>query len=142
MLSRILKLSFLPASMDAGILFLRITVGLSLFIKHGYEKVFSFSTMAPVFNDPIHIGTRNSLILAMISDGICSLLVVLGLGTRPAAIYSFIVIFVAWSMRYHFLYIGHLVADHGELMVLYLAALAAIAITGPGRYSIDARLKV
>jgi putative oxidoreductase len=103
-LSRILKLSFLPTSMDAGILFLRITVGLSLFIKHGYEKVFTFSIMAPVFSDPMHIGATNSLILAMISDGICSLLVVIGAGTR-------------------------------------LAALAAIAITGPGRYSIDAMLK-
>jgi len=141
MLSRILKLSFLPASMDAGILFLRIAVGLSLFIKHGYEKVFTFSTMAPAFSDPMHIGPTHSLILAMISDGICSLLVVLGLGTRPAALYSFTVIFVAWSMRYHFLYLGHLVADHGELIALYLAALATIVITGPGRYSIDALIR-
>ena len=141
MLSRIVKMDFLRSSTDAGLLFLRVAIGLNLFLKHGYEKLFHFSRMAPTFSDPLHLGSTPSLILAMISDGICSVLIIAGLGTRWAALYSFLVIFVAWSARDHFLYFGHLVADHGELSVLYLVALVAIFLAGPGRYSIDAHLK-
>jgi putative oxidoreductase len=141
MLSRVVKMSFLNSSMDAGLLFLRVSVGISLFLKHGYEKLFHFSQMAPTFSDPLHLGSTTSLFLAMISDGTCSMLIVSGLGTRWAALYSFIVIFVAWSVRDHFMYFGHLVADHGELSVLYLFALGTIFLTGPGRYSVDAMLK-
>ena len=141
MLSRIVKLSFLPSSMDAGLLFLRVSLGLNLFLKHGYEKVFTFSQMAPTFSDPMHLGSTTSLVMAMISDGICSVLIIFGLGTRWASIYSFVIIFVAWSMKFHFMYFGHLEADHGELSVLYLVALIAIFVAGPGKYSIDPLFK-
>lgn len=141
MLSRIVKLDFLRSSPDAAVLFLRVSIGLSLFLKHGYEKLFHFSRMAPTFSDPLHLGSTPSLVLAMVSDGICSLLIIVGLATRWACLYSFVVIFVAWSARDHFLYFGHLVADHGELTVLYLIGLIAIFIEGPGRYSLDAHLK-
>ena len=45
-------------------------------------------------------------------------------------------IFVAWSMVHHFLFFGR-GADHGEAIVLYLGAYLALAMAGPGRYSID-----
>jgi putative oxidoreductase len=141
MLSRIVKMSFLQSSTDAGLLFLRVSVGLSLFMKHGYEKIFNFSQMAPVFSDPLHLGSTPSLIIAMISDSICSLLIVFGLGTRWAAAWSFATIFVGWAFQHHFLFFGHLVADHGELSVLYIVAMGAIFIAGPGRFSVDALLK-
>ncbi len=141
MLIRIIKLRFIPSSMDAGLLFLRLTFGLSLFMKHGYEKIFHFSEMAPVFSDPMHLGSTTSLFMAMLSDSICSLLVVFGLATRWASAWVFVVIFVGWSMQHHFMFFGHLVADHGELSVLYILAMGAIFIAGPGRFSIDAKLK-
>lgn len=141
MLNRIIKFSFVPRSADAGLLVLRVLMGLTLFIKHGYEKIFNFHQMAPTFSDPAHLGPTNSLIFAMISDGICSLLIVFGFATRWACIYSFCVIFTAWSLRYHFLFLGRMVGDHGELMVLFLTGLAAIFVAGPGRYSVDALLK-
>jgi hypothetical protein len=40
----------------AGLLALRIVIPGSLILKHGIEKVFTFSTMAQHFPDPIHIG--------------------------------------------------------------------------------------
>jgi putative oxidoreductase len=141
MLRRIANLDFLPSSLDAGVLFLRVSICLNLFIKHGYEKIFTFSQMAPTFSDPLHIGSTPSLICAMLSDSICSLLILFGLATRWACVWSFAVIFVAWSIRFHFMYFGRMKADHGELSVLYLVALIAIFIAGPGRYSIDAQIK-
>jgi uncharacterized membrane protein YphA (DoxX/SURF4 family) len=90
MLSRIVKLGFVQSSTDAGLLFLRVSIGLNLFLKHGYEKLFHFSHMAPTFSDPLHLGPTTSLFLAMIRGGICSVLIMIGLGTRWAELYSFV----------------------------------------------------
>jgi uncharacterized membrane protein YphA (DoxX/SURF4 family) len=49
-------------------------------------------------------------------------------------------IFIAWAFFHHFLFFGRQ-ADHGELIVLYLAGLLTILIAGPGRYSVDSLLK-
>jgi putative oxidoreductase len=136
MLKRILSLSFVPSSTDAGLLALRVCAFISLFLKHGYEKVFTFSQMASHFRDVLHFGATGSLIMAMFSDSICSLLIVVGLATRLAAFYSFLLIFIAWSVVHRFMFFGH-GADHGEVMWLYLSALITIFIAGPGRYSLD-----
>lgn len=139
MLGRVVRLGFVPSNVDAGLLTLRVIAFVSLFLKHGYEKLSTFSQMAPTFSDPLHLGPTTSLVFATISDGICSLLIVFGLATRWACAYSFTIIFVAWAFRYHFLFFGARGAGyHGELIVLYLACLIGIFIMGPGRYSIDA----
>lgn len=134
---RILGLSFIPSSTDAGLLVLRVAACLSLFLKHGAEKLFTFSQMAAHFPDPLHIGSTPSLLFAMLGDGICSLLIVAGFATRWAALLSFINIFAAWSLVHHFVFFGQQ-GGHGELIVLYLASLLAIFIAGPGLFSVDA----
>jgi putative oxidoreductase len=141
LLSSILKLRFLPTSTDAQLLFLRVAIGMSIFLKHGYEKIFHFPRMAPTFSDPLHLGSTTSLVFAMLADGICSLLIIFGLGTRWASMFSAVVIFVAWAFNYHFIFFGHYVADHGELCLLYIIVMVALFIGGPGRYSIDAQLQ-
>ncbi|HEX5233803.1 MAG TPA: hypothetical protein VFW25_00590 [Silvibacterium sp.] len=37
---------------------------------------------------------------------------------------------------HHFEFFGH-GADHGEVIVLYLGAMMALALTGPGKFSVD-----
>ena len=59
------------------------------------------------------------LLFALISDAICSILVLLGLATRWAALWSFANIFIAWSLVHHSQFFGR-GADHCEAMVLYL----------------------
>jgi putative oxidoreductase len=63
-------------------------------------------------------------------------LIIVGLGTRGAAIIVFVNISVAWAFVEHFVFFGRN-GDHGELIVLYLGAMVAIFLAGPGRYSID-----
>jgi putative oxidoreductase len=110
-------------------------------MRHGWEKISLLSLSNPNFPDPLHIGFRTSWILAMVGDGILSLLLVVGIGTRWIALYSFVQIFVAWAFMHHFVFLGKVPGvDHGELMVLYLSALLALMVTGPGRYSFDAAL--
>lgn len=141
MIGRILNAKFVPSSTDAGLLLLRIGAGLVLFLRHGWEKVSQLSLTNPHFPDPLHIGNNTTWVLAMLSDGICSLLIILGIGTRWLSLYCFFNIFIAWSLVHHFTFLGKTPgADHGELIALYLAAFAALMAAGPGRYSVDAKL--
>ena len=136
---RIVTMSFVPQSSDLGLLLLRASVGLALFLKHGWEKPTTFAVMAAHFPDPLHIGATPSLLFALVSDAICSLLIVLGLATRWSALLAFVNIFVAWSLVHHFQFFGR-GADHGEVCVLYLCACLCLFWTGGGRYSLDASI--
>ena len=122
---------------DVGLLYLRVVAGCTLLLKHGLEKPEHFAAMAQHFPNPLHIGATQSLAFALIADFICSMLIILGLGTRWASAVACFNIFVAWAFVHHFLFFGR-DADHGELMVLYLAAFGCLIFTGAGRYSLDA----
>jgi uncharacterized membrane protein YphA (DoxX/SURF4 family) len=56
-------------STSAGLLILRVFVGLPIFIKHGLEKLTGYSTMVRHFPDPIYIGAHASLAYALLADG-------------------------------------------------------------------------
>jgi len=125
---------------DIGLLILRVGVFIPLFIKHGWEKIYlpSFWEMAPTFPDPAHIGPVHSLIVALISDAICSILLVLGLGTRFAGAYIFVVLSTAWAFTHHFIFLGKgLEPKHGELIFLYIVTSLSLALLGPGKFSLD-----
>ncbi len=121
---------------DFGLLILRVSLGVILFVKHGIEKATHFSSMATHFPDPVHIGAHASFIFALISDAICSLLVVLGLGTRVAAFLIVVNLGVAFYFVHHLAF--H--SDHGELILAYLGGFLALILTGAGRFSLDCKL--
>lgn len=118
---------------DLGLLIFRIAFGVSLFVKHGLFKIPLFFSAAPQFPDPFHLGVKPTIAFAFLSDGICSLLAVLGLGTLYASIIMVINLGVAWGMVYGF----SLTPPTGEMLALYLGGAIALALIGPGRYSID-----
>ncbi|HEV8541234.1 MAG TPA: DoxX family protein, partial [Verrucomicrobiae bacterium] len=89
-LASILRLDFLPASSDVALLVLRLWLGLSLLLLHGWTKLSTFQKMSGGFPDPLKIGHRNSLILAIVGEVVCPILVVLGLFTRFGALGSMI----------------------------------------------------
>lgn len=125
-------------STSLGLLILRVCVGLSLFLKHGVEKLTGYSTMVQHFPDPIHIGAHASLAFALLSDGICSVLVILGCATRPATLIILINVLAAFFLVHHAAFFSN---AHVELVWVYIAVFAALFFTGPGRYSIDGRLE-
>ena len=122
-----------PGSRSFGLLLLR-TAGLSLFLKHGLEKLTGYSTMVQHFPDPIHIGAHAGLAFALLSDGICSVLVMIGFATRPAALVILINLLTAFFLVHHAAYFSN---GHVELVALYIIIFATLLFTGPGRYSID-----
>jgi putative oxidoreductase len=120
---------------DFGLLVLRVVLGATLFFKHGLEKITHFSQMSSHFPNPLHIGSHASLIFALLSDAICSLLVVVGLGTRFAAF----LIVVNMCVALYFVHHMGLGQEHGEMMLIYIAGFTALICTGGGSYSFDWR---
>ncbi|UJR81099.1 DoxX family protein [Sandaracinus amylolyticus] len=118
---------------SAGLLLLRVGVGMTMAIAHGWPKLERFMGPEPRFADPFGLGEVPSLALAIFGELVCGVLIALGLGTRLAAIpFAFtmlVAVFVAhaadpWSDKEH--------------AFLFLVPAIALMITGPGRYSIDA----
>ncbi len=104
-------------------------------LVHGIQKLMGFSEMADKFPDPIGIGSQLSLVMAIGAEVGCSLLLILGLGTRlaviPLAFTMIVALFVVhaadpWKVK--------------ELAAIFLAVYTVIFITGPGRCSLDQKL--
>lgn len=124
---------------DMGLLLLRASFGVSLFLKHGLEKITSFAQMAQVFPNPLHLGAHVSFAIAATSDVFAAVLLIAGFATRPAALFIACNIGVAWLFVHHAQFFGSN-ADHGELCVLYLCGFLSTALCGAGRFSMDALL--
>src|SRR5579884_4265989 len=133
---KLLQLSFLPRSADFGLLVLRLWLGSSLFLKHGLEKITGFSQMAAHFPDPVHIGPVPSLAFALLSDAICSILAMIGVATRLAALIITVNTGVAFTLVHHMRFSG---PGGGELPWVYMGGYLAIVLAGPGRYSVDGK---
>ena len=139
MFKRLLFLMDIPLNRDFGLLALRLMAVSSLLLKHGLEKTIGFNQLLVHPLDPPHIGPVPTLMFAALSDGICTVLIILGIATRWSALICFINIFVAWAAVHHFIFWGH-EGDHGELIVLYLAIMVTLFLAGAGKYSIDGSL--
>lgn len=129
---------FTNRNADMGLLLLRAGVSLSLFLKHGWEKLSGYSRMVQHFPDPIHIGPHASLAYALVTDGICTILIAAGLFTRPASALLLINLLTAFFFVHH----GAFFTDgHTELVAVYILVFVAIVVSGPGRFSVDTRMK-
>ncbi|MDO8896504.1 MAG: DoxX family protein, partial [Bacteroidales bacterium] len=102
-------------------------------ITHGWPKLMRyFSEDSIRFADPLGVGVIQSLLLAVFSEVVCSLFIILGLGTWAASIPLIITMAVA-------AFVVH--ADdpfaRKEMALLYLLAYIMLLIFGSGKYSID-----
>jgi putative oxidoreductase len=138
-LLHILQLNFLPHSADAGLLVLRLWLGLSLLWLHGRLKLLDFADLSHKFPDPLGVGSTASLVLAVFAELVCSGLLVLGLVTRFAALSAAIMMGVAFFVVHKAsLEMG---SHSGELAFIYLAGFVTLVIAGPGCLSADACLQ-
>jgi putative oxidoreductase len=132
------QVGFLPQSPDLGLLVLRFWLGGTLLIVHGLDKLHKFSHLAAKFPDPLHIGSKYSLMLAIFAEAICSVFLIIGLFTRFAALCCIILLAVAFFMVHHAA-LGTTTGS-GELAFIYLAGYVALFLAGGGRFSVDAGL--
>ena len=135
-MKKIMTLSFLPSSASLGLGVLRVWLGLTMLILHGWPKLTDFSAMAAGFFDPLHIGSRLSLGLSTLAELVCAALVVIGFATRLAALGLVINLAVAFALVHKFALSG---AMSGEFAFLYLAGFLAIFLGGPGCCAVDSK---
>lgn len=135
-MKKFLSLGFLPASAPLALLVLRIWLGLTMVIMHGWPKLTGFSGMASGFFDPLGIGSRLSLGLSTFAELVCAALVVIGFATRLAALILVLNLGVAFVLVHKFALTGPM---SGEVAFLYLAGFLAIFLAGPGCCAVDGK---
>ncbi len=121
---------------DLALLLLRLGFGGIMIYGHGWAKLTGFGEIAAEFPDPLGAGPATSLGLAVFAEVFCAAAVVLGLLTRWTLLPLIVTMVVA-------VFVVH--ADdpfrRQELGLLYLVAFVVLWLKGPGRWSIDARLR-
>jgi putative oxidoreductase len=132
-----------------GLLVLRI--GFSAYLMtHGWGKLqMILQGRMGAFSDPIGIGSAPSLILVTFAEFVCALLVLIGLGTRLAAIPIVIAMGVAafvshasdpWTMAEAASLFRSGAAkswSSKQPALMYLFAFLTLIFTGAGKFSID-----
>jgi putative oxidoreductase len=118
---------------DAGLLWLRVAGSALLFWVHGWPKLLHVQAELARIEDPFGFGAPVSLAAAIVAEVLCPLLIAGGLFTRTACLPVLAVLAVAmlavhpdWSIA------------EGQFGWLLIVIFAAIALCGPGRWSLDA----
>ncbi len=113
------------------LLALRLLFG-GLFLMHGLQKLSNFDTLSESFADPLGVGSRFSLILAIFGEVACSLGFILGAFYRLALI----PMIFTMAMAFFVIHGGDNFADR-ELPFIYLIVFILMFIAGPGKYALD-----
>ncbi|KPM31226.1 DoxX family protein [Croceitalea dokdonensis DOKDO 023] len=114
------------------LLLLRVAAGIFM-LTHGLGKLDRlFGDEVIQFADPLGVGATASLALTVFAEVFCSILLILGLGTRLAAIPLLITMLVAAL-------IVHSNDGFGrqELGLLYAVNYITLLVLGAGKYSLD-----
>ncbi|MEC7522582.1 MAG: DoxX family protein [Myxococcota bacterium] len=127
-------MTFPKASLDVGLLLLRVTIGSMMLLGHGLPKLMSFGEKFHSFADPLGLGPEISFLLALLGEVVCAALLVVGLATRAAAIPFLITMLVA-----AFVVHGDDPWARKEFALLYAVPALTLLLTGPGKLSLDAR---
>ncbi|WBB74191.1 DoxX family protein [Micromonospora sp. WMMD1128] len=127
-----------PTQLKGPVLSLfRIVVGL-LFMLHGAASIFGILGGNPVTGEAIPVGTWPGWWAALIQL-VCGALVLVGLGTRPAALLA------SGSMAYAYFVVhqphGLLpIRNGGEAAAMFCWSFLLVAVLGPGTWALDALL--
>lgn len=122
---------------DLSLLLLRLTFASLMFLNHGWPKVLAFKEKFHSFPDPIGVGSEISYALTIFGEVFCPVLVAIGLFTRYASIPIIITMGVAI-----FIIHGADPLAKKEMALLYLVPFLVLLISGPGKLSLDSKLKV
>ena len=142
-MNKLLHLSFLPTSVDFGLLLLRLLTGATMIYLHGWSKLIAFQDKVGTFTSPIpQLPGNVAFTLVVFAEVVCAALIVFGFLTRLAAFILIINMSVAFFMVHQgFPLIGKTPppAGPGELAYLYLGGFLVLFFTGAGRFYIDRR---
>ncbi|HYQ58722.1 MAG TPA: DoxX family protein [Draconibacterium sp.] len=128
---RIFQTRLNNGSINLSLLILRLSVG-GFMLTHGLPKLQLLLSGEFQFSDPIGLGPEVSLVLVVFAEFLCSIFVMLGLGTRLAVIPLIINMVVA-------AFIVHSADPFGrkELAFFFLVSYLVLLLTGSGKFSVD-----
>jgi putative oxidoreductase len=132
-MKRLLSTSYTNTAFNLATFLLRATLAFLMCLDHGIPKLVHFSEWQHNFFDPLHIGPRWSLILVIVIEIFGSLLLILGLFSRIAAIFFVIEMAVVIFIFER----GHAI-ENFEHAILFFAGFVCILLLGPGKISADA----
>ena len=128
-----------------GILALRVMVGLMMLVGHGIPKIKDYNIRKDFFYVPDFFPFKiltppASLTLCIFAEVAASILIIIGLATRPAAFILGLAMVVA-----AFGYLGTApwfvkpptITDAKELTLMYLIPMIALILSGSGLFSLD-----
>jgi len=118
-------------TVDLGLFILRVGISL-LMLPHGWRKLKQLNDPQVDFYNFLGLGPDISLLLIVIAEFFCSILLILGLGTRAILIPLMIGMAVVVFMVH-----GSDSLDDKEHGLLFLVPYIVLFITGPGKHSLD-----
>lgn len=121
---------------DFGLLCLRLGLGFSLAYGHGWGKLLKMLDGNFKFGDPLGLGAGLSLGLATFAEFFCAIAIAIGFMTRLATVPMLILFSVAT-----FIVHGSDPFPTKEKAFLYLVGYLVLLLTGPGRLSLDQKLR-
>src|SRR5690554_1852551 len=134
-MTRLLTTEVKQTQLDVALLALRIGIA-AMMLVHGLPKLqMLLSGDVSQFPSVLGLGSGLSLTLATMAEVLCSILILVGLGTRLASIPLLITMLVA-------VLIVHAADPFAaqELGLLYLMGYVVLLLLGGGRFSLDALL--
>jgi putative oxidoreductase len=131
MIKRLFDTGSYTLSLNMGLLLLRIGV-CALMLTHGIPKLMKVVSGNYTFGDPLGIGSGASLVLATFAEVGCSLLILIGAGTRLVTLPLIVTMLIAAL-------IAHGADPFGkkELPLLYLLIYTLLLFAGSGKYAVD-----
>lgn len=132
MRKRLLRYS--PISLDLGLLILRVAAAGAM-LTHGWPKVANYKERLSAFGDPYGLGSEVTLTFAVFAEFFCAILVGLGVLTR----YALIPLLITMATV---VLVVHADDPFGrkEVPTLLFSIFLTLFFTGPGKYSVDAKL--
>lgn len=128
---KIFATHFNQTSVSLSLLVLRVGTG-SFMLTHGYPKLLKLLAGNFQFADPFGLGPGISLGMAAFAEFFCSILLILGLGTRLATIPLIVTMSVAAFVAH-----GADPFARKEMALLYLVSFIVLLFSGAGKFSVD-----
>ncbi len=121
---------------NVGLLILRLTVGFTMLLGHGWPKLANFTAKSATFPGAFGMSSQISLSLAVFSEVFCSVFLILGLMTRWVSLPLIGTMAVA-----AFIIHGADPFKTKELALMYLFCYTTLFFTGGGEFSVDKFIK-
>lgn len=131
-MDRIFNTNYNHNGLDIALFVFRVALAL-LMLSHGIPKLNTLLAGGEIqFMDFMGLGTKASLALAVLAEFGCSILILLGLGTRLAVIPLITTMLVAVLIVH-----ANDPLKNKEVALLYLVSYLVLWIAGSGRFSLD-----